>query len=112
MQRVLLAASIRCWTQVELKYAADDPHFDLLKTMTAQMLVVGERYHACGMTPVQFEAEKAAVYSDYRSPVLQRENGAAMADAAQEQAAAASSQAYSANRPRTCNKWGTTVTCY
>jgi hypothetical protein len=49
-----------------------DPNFDLLKTMTAQMLVVAEPYDACGLTPVQSEAEKT-VYSNYRTYNLLRD---------------------------------------
>jgi hypothetical protein len=103
---------IKCLADVHLRFATNDPHIDLLRMMTSQMLVIGERYDTGKITVAQFEAEKAAAFSDYTTRVAQRQNGAAMAEAAQQQANAATWQAYSANRPRTCNTWGNTVNCY
>lgn len=105
---------VSCFNNANMKLAEHDPDIDLTRAMTTQMLVLAERFDAGRSTPAQFEAEKAAVFADYRTRVMQRQNSTAMANAAADQAAAARQQAIAATMPKTttCNRFGNTVTCY
>lgn len=105
---------IKCFNEANLKQTSriNPNNVDLAKALAAEMLAIAEQYDAGRLTPAQYEAAKTRTFSDYTTRAMQRQNGVAMAEAAQQQAAAASMQAYGANRPRTCNTWGNTVTCY
>jgi hypothetical protein len=98
---------VKCFNEANMKLAEQDRDIDLVRVMTTQMLVLAERFDAGRLTEAQFEAEKAAVFADYRTRVLQREDSATIADASRQQAIAASMP-----RTTTCNRFGNTVTCY
>ena len=102
---------VKCFNEANLNLAArGDPNVDLVTAMTAQMLVLAERFDGGRFSEARFESEKAVVFANYRTQVLQRENSAAVADAAQAQAWAA--QQAATPRSVTCNRFGNTVTCY
>jgi hypothetical protein len=109
---------IRCFNDAIMAYqlaherSTGNPNLDLARAMTAQMLVVGERYDKGAITEAQFEADKANVHSEYVTKVARRQNEAAMVGAARTQAVAAQQQAIAASMPVTCNHFGNTVTCY
>jgi hypothetical protein len=109
---------IRCFNDAIMAYqlaherSTGNPNLDLARAMTAQMLVVGERYDKGAITEAQFEADKANVHSEYVTKVARRQNEAAMVGAARTQAVAAQQQAIAASMPVTCNRFGNTVTCY
>ena len=113
---------LKCVTDAYLKFGLrGDPNMDLLRVMSAQMLVAGERFDGKKTSQVEFEAEKATVLADYNSKILQRRNSTMVANAAADQAAAAQHQAWSAHqqalaasipKTTTCNRFGNTVTCY
>jgi len=107
---------VKCVNDANIKLATDgrDPNIDLVQTLAAHMLAVAERYDDGKLTKAQFDAERTAAFSDFRTRMLQRENSATIADAATRTAAAAQQQAITSSIPRTvtCNRFGNTVTCY
>jgi hypothetical protein len=105
---------VKCFGEANVRQATQtrNPDADLVRAMSAEMLVIAEQYDSGRLSEAQYEAAKAKTFSEYTSRAMQRQDNAAMASAAQQQAAAATVQAYGANRPRTCNTWGNTVTCY
>jgi hypothetical protein len=106
---------IKCFNEADLNYHADllytvvNPQLDLVRSFTAQRLVIGERYDNGRLSQAEFDAEMASAEVDYNSRVLQRQNEAEMIAAAQSQAAAARAAASS---PTTCTRLGNSVTCY
>ena len=73
-------------------------HLDLEQLLRAKILLLAEQYDAGKMTEAQYRLEKAQAVTDYKSELMKRDNGAAIA-------AAASS-------PVTCTTIGNTVTCF
>jgi hypothetical protein len=115
---------IKCFNEADLNYNAaydqsvGNPQLDLVRSFTAQRLVIGERYDNGHLSQAQYDAEMASAEADSNSPILQRQNEADMIAAAQSQAAAAyassaaaSSAAAAASRPRTCTRIGYSVIC-
>jgi hypothetical protein len=82
--------------------------------MTAYTLAVGERYDTRRHdAPANSKRQKRLLSTQTTaSACCNVKNSTAMVETTQEQAAAANWEAYAADRPRTCNRWGTTVTCY
>jgi len=104
---------VRCLTDAGMRYAQAGVNFgnkniDLDRLMRAKLLVVAEEYDAGKMTEAQFDLQKAQVVAEHNSAVAQRQNSAAMVDAARLQAIAA----MDANSPKTCAGYGNTVTCF
>jgi hypothetical protein len=109
---------VKCFNEANLSYhmayarSVGNPYLDLVRLMTAQMLLIAEKYDAGGLTEAQFEVAKATAQSDYASKVADRKNASAMVGAAQTQADAAQRRAIAASMPVTCNRYGNSVTCY
>jgi hypothetical protein len=106
---------IRCINDAQTKFssAVGDPYYDLGQVLGSQILMASEQYDAGHLSQIQYEAAIAKAKSDFTSQIAQRNNNAAVAHAAQEQAAAASWQAYTAGQRRsvTCTTWSNTMTC-
>jgi hypothetical protein len=73
-------------------------HLDLDELLRAKALLLAEQYDARKMTEAQYRLEKAQAVTDYKSEVMKRNNGAAIAEAA--------------SSPVTCTTVGNTVTCF
>lgn len=76
---------VKCFNEANLNLAArGDPNIDLVTAMTAQMLVLAERFDAGRFSEAEFESEKAVVFANFRSQLLQRQHNATVAHAAQQ----------------------------
>ena len=73
-------------------------HLDLEELLRAKILLLAEQYDAGKMTEAQYRLQKAEAVTDYKSELMKRNNGAAIA-------AAASS-------PVICTPVGNAVACF
>ncbi len=63
---------------------------DLLRALTSQLLVIGERYDKGRLTQAEFQSQLDSAYADYQSKVFYRSQTVAQTEAAQSSATAAS----------------------
>jgi hypothetical protein len=108
---------IKCFNDATLAYYAafaDNPWSDLAREFTARMVVIAKKYDVGQISETQFDVEKAQAVAKYTSQVIQRENNAAVLNAAPTQASAASKQTLATVLPKqmTCVQTFNSVTCY
>ncbi len=85
--------------------AVGSPNMDLDGLIAARILVAGERYDRGATSVAEYEAEKAEIISNVTSQAAARGNNQAIADAATQ-------QAYAASKPVSCTRIANTVSCY
>lgn len=88
------------------------PNPDLIDLYKAKRMAIAVRMDRGEVGYEQGLIEMAEVRSAVIGESQRRSNSATMANAAQQQADAASMAAFSAAMPKTCNRIGNSVTCY
>ncbi len=108
---------VKCIWDARMKYArAGLEHgyhnADLDELAQARVLLLAQSYDAGQITEAQYHVQLAETMVNHNTQAMHRNNGAAMAAAAQQEAEAATSMALSASKPVTCTRTSSVATCY
>lgn len=105
-------ARAKCLNAADQTFAPFTPAADLISLRMAKRLELSERRAAGKITFAQASLEFAELNSSITTEAQRRQNANMSAAAQRQSAAAATMSAINASSPRTCTRYGNSVTCF